>query len=449
MICDRVLFVDDDAHVRAANVQALELEGLAATACSGARQAFAALSRDFPGVVVSDLRMPGEDGHALFRRIRALDPELPVLLITGHADIAEAVQALHDGAFDFLAKPYAPDRLLVSVRRALAMRTLVLENRRLRAQAAQGARTEDEALWGDAPAMRSLREAVRRIADAGGDVVIEGETGTGKEAIARALHRLSRRGGRFVVVDCGELTDEGGERELFGSPSGGGRSRPGRLEAAHGGTLFLREADRLPPRLQGRLLRALEAGAVGAEDGDGARPVDVRVAAAVHAPLRAQVEAGLFRADLFHRLDGPPLRAPPLRERREDLPLLFGRLLSDASRRLRAPTPALIAAVRSRLETHGWPGNFRELKSYADRVALGLPEAADVPGESLAGGLGDRVAAFEAELLREALQRAEGSVSRALEVVKLPRKTFYDKLAKHGLRPERFRRPRRDGEDGG
>lgn len=444
MICDRVLFIDDDADVRSANVQALELEGLRVSAFPGVREALGSLRRDFAGVVVSDLRMPGEDGHALFRRVRALDAELPVILITGHADVSEAVQAMHDGAYDFVAKPYAPDRLLVSVRRALATRKLVLENRALRVLATRAG--AGEGLIGDSAAMRRLRHAVEQLAGADLDVVVEGETGAGKETVARALHRAAGRRGRFVVSDCADLEEAAGEVELFGAPAGAGRARPGRIEAAQGGTLFLRDVDRLPPRLQGRLLRVLESGALGAADDERTLAGALRIIAATRVPLAGRVEAGGFRPDLFHRLNGVTLQAPPLRERREDLPLLFGGFLVDACRRLRTPEPVLTAAVQLKLQTHGWPGNLRELKAYADRVALGLPEAA--PTEAEPPGMADRVAMFESELLRDALRRSGGRVAEALAALRLPRKTFYDKCAKHGLRPDDFRprspAPRKD-----
>lgn len=438
----RVLLVDDDDDLRAATAQSLELAELEVRAFPRGEPALARLKADFDGVVVSDIRMPGLDGRGLFHRVRALDPELPVILITGHADVAEAVQTLHEGAYDFIAKPFAPDRLVESVRRALEKRSLVLDNRRLRAAAARP--SPDEALLGDSPAMARLRAAVRQLAEAEVDVLIEGETGTGKEVVARALHRLSRRARRvFAVVDCAALPEAMIESELFGHAlgafPGAVRSRVGRLEAAGGGTLFLDGVESLPLGAQAKLLRAIEDREVTPLGGNEPRAVDLRLLTSAGVDLGEAVAAGWFRRDLFHRLDVVRLRVPPLRERREDAPLLFARFLSEAAERFRRDPPPLTASVRRRLLEHDWPGNVRELRHFANQVVLGV-DGDDSTARPESASLADRVQAYEGALLREALQAHRGDVAATIQALGLPRKTFYDKVRRHALDLRAFRR---------
>lgn len=439
-----VVLVEDDDALRAAAAQSLQLAGLDVRAFSAAEAAFGQVNADFDGVVVSDIRMPGMDGRALFRRLTALDAELPVILITGHADVAEAVEALREGAYDFVAKPFAPQRLVDSVRRALEKRSLVLDNRRLRRAAA--APDDDEALAGEAAAIARLRAAVHQLADADVDVLLEGETGTGKEIVARRLHALSRRARRaFVVVDCAALPETLLEAELFGYAMGAFpgaiRSRTGRLEAVAGGTLFLDGVESLPIAAQAKLLRVIEDRQITPLGENEPRAVDLRLLTAAGADLNAAVAEGRFRADLFYRLNVVRLRLPPLRERRQDIPGLFGRFLTEAAQRFRREPPPLTAAVRDRLAAHDWPGNMRELRHFAEQVALGL-SALEPSSPALGESLADRVAAYEASVLSEALRQAGGDVRSVLRALGLPRKTFYDKVARHRLDLKAYR-PRR------
>jgi two-component system, NtrC family, C4-dicarboxylate transport response regulator DctD len=437
-----IAFVDDDAELLAANGQTLALAGYEPQLYSSAEAALAALGPDFPGVVVSDLRMPGTSGLTLFRELKKRDPDLPVILVTGHGDIEMAVASLREGVYDFIAKPYPGDRLLASVGRAVEKRRLVIENRRLQAasEAEQGAQ-----LLGETPAMVRLRQTIRQIADAEVDVLIEGETGSGKEVVANLIHRLSsRRDGEYVVLNCGALPETVMESELFGHErgafTGADRRRIGRIEHADGGTLFLDELESMPPALQVKLLRVLEAREIAPLGVNETRAVDLRVVAAVKVDLSNPVLRGDFREDLYYRLNVVTLRVPPLRERKEDIPLLFAHFLYRAGQRFRRDVPELDASLRHRLMRHDWPGNVRELAHFAERVALGLETqegASDAVREAL--GLSDRVAQFEASLLRDALQRHKGEAQPALEELKLPRKTFYDKLQRHGLVPRDFR----------
>ena len=437
MSTNRVAFVDDEAELRDANVQTLELAGLDPLPLSSGAEALAQLDAGFEGVVVSDVRMPGMDGLTLFRRLRELDPDLPVILVTGHGDIAMAVSAIQEGAYDFIPKPYAPEALLASVRRALEKRRLVLENRRLR-EAAQGADT-DGLLLGETPAMQRLRRTLRHVADADVDVLVVGETGAGKEVVSAALHRWSRRAARpFVALNCGALPEAVIESELFGHEpgafTGAQKKRVGRIEHSSGGTLFLDEIESMAPALQVKLLRVLETREVAPLGTNEVRPLDLRVVAASKVDLGEAASAGRFREDLFYRLNVVTVCIPPLRERRGDIPLLFAHFLERAAARFRRPAPPLTAAVERHLLSHPWPGNVRELSHFAERFVLGLeaPEEASLP-DTGDGTLPERVERFEGTLIRAALQANGGDVRATLQALGIPRKTFYDKLTRHGI----------------
>jgi two-component system C4-dicarboxylate transport response regulator DctD len=438
-----VLFVDDDDMLRAANAQALDLAGLDVHPAADAEAALRLASPDFPGVVVTDVRMPGIDGLELFRRLQALDPDLPVILVTGHGDIAMAVSAIQQGAYDFLSKPYPTEQMIRTVRRALDQRRLVLENRRLKAAVATA--ESDGPLIGVTPVMQRLRETIRHVAAADVDVLVEGETGSGKEVVARQLHRLSRRQGRpLVTIACGALPPTIIESELFGHEMGAFpgalRKRIGRIEAADHGTLFLDEIESMSLDTQAKLLRVLEERAVIPLGANEPRGLDIRVIAAARIDLAEAVRTGAFRADLFYRLNVIRLHVPPLRERRDDIPIIFSHFLADAAARLRREPPGLTEAMRRRLIEHDWPGNVRELENFATAVALGVAPSEDpIDGDLDAGSLPQRVDAYEAMLIREALTATEGDVRSTLEALSIPRKTFYDKLRRHGIDIDRYR----------
>jgi two-component system C4-dicarboxylate transport response regulator DctD len=436
-----VAFVDDDAALRDANAQTLELAGLDPLPLASAAEALARVDAGFEGVVVSDVRMAGMDGLALFRRLRDLDADLPVILITGHGDIPMAVSAMREGVYDFIPKPYAPEALVASVHRALEKRRLVLENRRLRAAAS----TEDDGLLlGETPAMQRLRRTLRHIADADVDVLVVGETGSGKEVVSSALHRWSRRASRpLVALNCGALPETVIESELFGHEAGAftgaQKKRVGRIEHASGGTLFLDEIESMPPSLQVKLLRVLETREVAPLGTNEVRALDLRVVAASKIDLGEAAARGEFREDLFYRLNVVTVRIPPLRERRGDIPLLFAHFLGRAAARFRRPAPPMTAVVERHLLSHDWPGNVRELSHYAERFALGLEAADDpAPPENGAGTLPERVERFEAMLIRQALENNGGGVRATLAALGIPRKTFYDKLARHGIDRAQF-----------
>jgi two-component system C4-dicarboxylate transport response regulator DctD len=439
---NQVAFVDDDDDLRSANVQSLQLAGFEVLGFASAEAAVSALPPDFPGVVVTDIRMPGMDGRQLFLRLREQDGDLPVILITGHADVSQAVEVMHEGAYDFVAKPYPAERLVSSIRRAMEKRRLVLENRRLRAAAL--AAESDWPLIGQTPVMERLRATLRQLAQAEVDVLIEGETGVGKELAARALHTWSRRRQReFVTVDCAALPINMIESELFGHElgafNGAVRQRVGRLLQADRGTLFLDGLETLPTEAQGKFLRVLEEREVTPLGGNAGRTLDVRFVAATQIDLGEAVREGRFRQDLFHRLDVVRVRIPPLRERRDDAFVLFGHFAARAAERFARPTPDITDAVRWRLMHYDWPGNVRELRHYAQRVALQLEQEDDGASQTQADPLPQRVAAYEARLIRETLQTCRGDVRSALDLLGIPRKTFYDKIGRHGIDIDEFR----------
>ncbi|MEO5758756.1 MAG: sigma-54 dependent transcriptional regulator [Mesorhizobium sp.] len=444
-----VALVDDDADLLRATTQLLELAGFTAIALNAAEAALGVVDRNFEGVVVSDIRMPGMNGLQLFDRIKATDPDIPVILVTGHGDIDLAVAALKDGVYDFIPKPYSGDRLIEALKRASEKRRLVMENRRLRDAAAQAA--DGLPLIGEAPAIRRLRETLRQIADMDVDVLVEGETGTGKEVVADLLHKWGRRRAKaFVALNCGALPETVIESELFGHEAGAftgaQKRRVGRIEHSGGGTLFLDEIESMPLALQVTLLRALETRSVTPLGSNETRRIDLRVVAATKVDLGQQAQRGDFREDLYFRLNVVTLRIPPLRERRGDIPMLFGHFLGKASERFGRPVPAMSAAVSDHLQSHAWPGNVRELAHFADRIALGFgpdeqapvnpARAPHVDGEA---ALPEKVGRYEAQLIRDTLRDHAGDVRSAVDALGVPRKTFYDKLKRYGISPADFR----------
>lgn len=448
-VVNLVAFIDDDDDLRAANAESLELAGFEVLPFPSAQSALSAVGADFPGVVVTDIRMPGLDGLSLFQRLHAMDPDLPVIVITGHGDIEQAVSMLRDGAYDFIAKPFSSERLASSVSRAMEKRSLVLENRRLREDAERA-----QAGWpiiGMTPIMEALRARLRQLAQADVDTLIEGEMGVGKELAARALHVWGpRRDRRFVAVSCAALPAAHIESELFGHElgafSGAARARVGLIEHADRGTLFLDDVDALPAASQAKLLRVLaerEVTRIGANE---ARQVDVKFIAATSLDLASAVGAGHIRADLFHRLDIGRLRVPALRERRNDIPLLFAHFVSSAADRRRIEPPPVDDQTRQHLATHDWPGNVRELANYAERFVLGLAPTLESAAQDL--DMRSQVERFEADLIERTLAMSNGRVSEAVERLQIPRKTFYDKVRKHGIDLDRIRRAARAPEPG-
>ena len=436
-----VLYIEDDPQVRLSLMQTLELEGLNVRAFASAEEALPQLVAGLRGIVITDVRLPGMDGLELLNRVMAVDTSIPVVLVTGHGDISMAVQAMRAGAYEFIEKPFAPERFVDTTRRALEKRVLRLALEDLRGQLAAKEGIE-AALLGESPAMQQVRRRVQKLSTTSADVMILGETGTGKELVARCLHdHSSRRDRPFVAINCGGLPETLFESELLGHESGAftsaGKRRIGKLEHANGGTLLLDEIESMPMAMQVKLLRVLQERRLERLGSNEEVRLDLRVVAATKSDLRAMADQGQFRADLYYRLNVAVLKLPPLRERREDIPLLFSHFAAQAGVRYGSAVPELSADKLRELMTHAWPGNVREIRNAADRWVLEADEADDAPAQSLS--LAQQVELTEKALIERALQRAGGSVQKAMDELNVPKKTLYDKLHRHGIDPERFR----------
>ena len=436
-----VLFVDDEPDLRTAAEQTLALADLTALPCETAAAALDHVSTAFPGILVTDIRMPGMDGTALMKAALERDPDLPVILVTGHADVDLAVRSMQAGAYDFIEKPYDPARLVEVVRRARDKRALTMALRALRAEVAADDPITNN-LNGRSPVMAALRDRLRAVAAADTDVLIEGATGTGKEVAARALHAASERGARpFVAINCAALPEGLIESELFGHAPGAfpgaTRERYGKFEHARGGALFLDQIDSLPLPVQGKLLTALQDRAITPLGSNEAVALDLRVIAASKNGLADAVAAGTFRDDLFYRLNVVTVQMPTLAERREDIPGLYQILLSQASSRHNRPVPEVRPETLSELSARPWPGNVRELRNEAERAILGL--GATDAGPAPTGKLADLMAAHERGLIAAALSANGGSAKATYEALGISRKALYEKMQKHGLDLQSFR----------
>jgi two-component system C4-dicarboxylate transport response regulator DctD len=439
----QVLFVEDDAIVRKGAKQALELAGLSVIPCATAEEALAHLSPEFPGILISDVKLPGIDGLELLRIAVAQDPSLPVILVTGHGDVSMAVGAMRQGAYDFIEKPFSADLLVEVSYRALDKRRLVLENIDLRRQLENREGIE----------ARIVGQVVLNLATKSADIMILGETGTGKELIARCLHDFSeRRNHHFVAINCGALPESIFESELFGHEegafTGANRQRIGKIEYASGGTLFLDEIESMPLSLQVKLLRVLQERQVERLGSNQVIPIDLRVIAATKDDLRILAEQNKFRADLYYRLNVASLTLPALRERREDIPLLFEFFVLQGALRYGQAAPLIGIELLRALMAQRWPGNVRELRNIADRFVLGLLDDMLMPsGIRREGSLAEQVDAFEKSIIEDGLRRLEGNVVAAAESLNIPRKTLYDKLKKFEIAAEKFRAQTHEGSD--
>ena len=434
-----VLIVEDDPHVLLGCQQALALEDIVSEGVGSAEEALARIGDDFAGIVVSDIRLPGIDGLQLLDLLKARDPSLPIVLITGHGDISMAVGAMRAGAYDFMEKPFSPERLVDVVRRALEHRGLAREVTSLRRQLA-GRSALETRIIGRSPAIQNLRELIANVGDTSANVLIEGETGTGKELVARCLHDFSRRqANAFVALNCGGLPESLFDSEIFGHEAnaftGAGKRRIGKIEHADQGTLFLDEIESMPMSMQIKLLRVLQERTLERLGSNQSIAVDCRVIAATKSDLETLSQQSQFRSDLYYRLNVVTLELPPLRERREDILMLFEHFLQLSALRFdREPAP-LDANTLSRLMSHDWPGNVRELRNVAERHALGLPAFKKSAGDVLQQPLNftEAVEAFERNLLSEALQRSGGNQSQASQELGMAKTTLFDKVKKYGL----------------
>lgn len=407
----KILIVDDDTAVREALAQTLELADLNPVPAGSFIEAKDHIAPDFEGVVLSDIRMPGRDGFFLLDHARNVDPDLPVILLTGEGDIPMAVDAMERGAFGFLEKPCASKDMLAVLERALHTRQLILENRRLKEQLAAG----DPAarlIFGTSQASEALREKVRQVAPTTAEVLITGAPGSGTFKIAEVVHLLSARPrSAFVKRSAAGLTPEALNAAL--------------AEAA-GGSLFLDEVGSLPSETQFALADGLEQGGT------------VRLIAGTAVDLEQEAREGRFHSDLYYRLDVMRVRIPPLSERPEDIPSMFRQYVAQAAEQAGLTAPEVTPDVIADLMARDWPGNARALMSEAMRFVLGVTaDHMEEPGADL--GLSEQMARVERSLLMTALRRHDGQASAAAASLKVPRKTFYDKLTKYGLKPDAFR----------
>jgi two-component system response regulator AtoC len=443
----RVLVVDDDPASRELLARILAGEGYDVSALGDGRDALAEIARAPADLVVSDIRMADVGGYELAERIREKAPDTPVILVTAFGNVEGALEAIRRGAFDYISKPYDVDAIRLVVARALRQRSLTLENRALRGQVREKYRLEN--VVGRSEAMLQVYKTAARVAPSAATVLIEGESGTGKELVARAIHAASPRASfPFVPVDCGAIAEGVLESELFGHArgafTGAQTSRRGLFEEADHGTLFLDEIGGVGPALQARLLRALQEGEIRRVGTNEPVAVDVRVLAATNRDLAAAVREGTFREDLYYRLNVVTIRIPPLRERREDIPLLAEHLAAKHGPEGAAITPA----ARDLLVAYDWPGNVRELENVIERAVALNPSGVIVP-EDLPDRLrGTAVAAIPgpgtperptlAEVERRyasmVLAEAGGNKTRAAEILGIDRKTLYRIL---GEREER------------
>ena len=463
---DAILVVDDEAGVRSSLAGILGDEGYAVTACDSGEAGLAALEARRYDLVLLDVWLPGLDGLEVLRRIRERDSELPVVVISGHGTIETAVKAVRLGAQDFVEKPLSLEKTVLAVRNALRQRRLESQLRELRQQL-----DARYAMVGESPALQRLREEIRQAAPSNGRVLIFGENGTGKELVARAIHAQSQRAaGPFVEVNCAAIPEELIESELFGHTkgafTGAHATRKGKFELADGGTLFLDEIGDMSLKTQAKVLRALQEQRVEPVGGSGSVDVDVRVIAATNKDLEAEIRGGRFREDLYFRLNVIPFQVPPLRDRREDIPLLVRHfmqvLCAEHGRKAREVVPDALEAL-ARLP---WPGNVRELRNILERLVImtpgerielqhlpatlasslsARPPAADEssPAASGDGTLLAAREAFERRYILERYRECGGNMSRTAESLGVERSNLYRKMKAFGLLPAR-----RDPADG-
>ena len=438
----QVLFVDDDDDIRASATQALELAGFHVRGFAAADRMLGEVNPGLTGAIVTDIRMPGLDGMSFMQRIHDVDPDIPVILITGHGDVQLAVRAMREGAYDFIEKPFSTAHLAEVVRRALDRRRLVMENRSLREVMEQGDALERQ-LAGRTPVMTALRERIRLVAGTDADVLLQGPEGSGKKVAARALHDHSGRHDKpFLVINCAALTEDMAVSELFGHEAGAFpgamRARAGRLEHGRGGTIFLEDVTALNQEMQAQLLQVLDERAIRRAGSSEPIRLDARFLFGTSRKLDEEVEQGRLRRDLMFRMNAVSISLPALAQRRDDIPRLFLQLLNEAASRFRKPAPDVPGDLLAVLSAREWPGNVRELRNWAERLVLGLEADLAGPAAGLSGKLADRVAAFEKTVLMAELQASGGSLRKVYERLGLSRKTLYEKMQRHGLKREDF-----------
>jgi DNA-binding NtrC family response regulator len=444
-----VLIVDDEESLRDSMSQVLAKEGYAVRGAVNGREGLAAFGGEAFGVVFLDLRLPDTDGISVLRQMKEARPETPVVIITGYGSIESAVEAIKLGAFHYLTKPFTPEELRVIAQKAVTTRTMILENILLRRE--RKAPRDFDPIIGRGKAMQNVLDLVARAGPADSAVLITGESGTGKELVAREIHARSRRqAAPFVVVDCGALAEPLLEGELFGyargARPGAPEARHGRFELAEGGTIFLDEISHLSPRLQSDLVRVIETRQVTRLGASRAAAVDVRIITASGVNLAQAVNHGTFREDLFYRLSVVPIHLPPLRERKEDIPLLVEHFLKKHSGKAGKDVSGVSTRAMLVLTEYDWPGNLRELDNTIERaVVLARSTAVEVedlmshgismgiPALAWAGGQFKPLDDIEKEYIKAVLRDQNGNKGRTAAILGIDRKTLWAKIKRYGL----------------
>jgi len=454
MTCQgKIIFVDDEKHVRQSRQQALELAGYEVKSFCRAGEALKSIDLDWPGIVVTDIKMPEMDGMDFLQEIISRDQDLPVVVTTGHGDVTQAVRAMRLGAYDFIEKPFSTDYFLETVKRALEKRKLVIENRILRSEI-KSQKDMGNQIIGKSPALENIKRLVRNVSDSEVDVLIHGETGTGKELVALFLHKNSRRASKtFVPINCGALPESIIESELFGHEAGAftgaHQRRIGKFEYANGGTIFLDEIESMPISLQVKLLRVLQERMVERLGSNEMIPVDIRVIAATKTDLKEASAQGKFREDLFYRLNVAKIDLPPLRDRREDIPILFQYFVAEACDRYHLEAPIISRKIIQDLMLKTWDGNVRELKNEAERYVLGMSMKKDNGSAAFenhdqttsnedSSNLAHQVDIFIKTAIEQELIRQKGDIKKTYTALGIPRQTLYDKMNKYGLKRKEF-----------
>ncbi|MBT8456399.1 MAG: sigma-54 dependent transcriptional regulator [Alphaproteobacteria bacterium] len=432
----KIAIVDDEQDMRQSISQWLALSGFDTETYASAEDALKAVGADYPGVVVSDIKMPGMDGMQLLKRLMSVDSGLPVIMITGHGDVPMAVEAMRVGAFDFLEKPFNPDRMTELAKRATSSRRLTLDNRALRRELSDGSGIMSK-LIGSSPVMERLREDILDLGQADGHVLIDGETGTGKTLVAHALHAVGAKPGRrFVIFSCASHDEDALAKRLFGPMEEGG-TQP-LVEEARGGTLVLEDIDALSSGLQGRLLSWINA------QGE---PPETRVVAISNLQEQGKTCEDVLRPDLFYRLAAMKITLPPLRARGEDILTLFTQFSERFADEYGCETPEVGAQEAAQLLQAPWPGNIRQLINIAERAVLqnrrgsgtiasllmADNEAVEPVMTTEGKPLKEYVEAFERMLIDNTMRRHRGSIASVMDELRLPRRTLNEKMAKYGL----------------
>ncbi len=447
-----IFVVDDEESMRMAVSQWLTLADYKVESFANAKTALKNLSHEFDGVLITDIRMPVMDGLELMRNTLALDREIPVVIITAHGDIPMSVSAMREGAYDFIEKPFEPELLLETVRRASEKRRLILENRQLRQRLESSSGIENK-LIGNSNVIQLLIQEIRDLGPTDASVLLIGDTGCGKEVAANCLHETSNRSKeKFIAINCGAIPEALFESEIFGHEAGAftgaqGR-RIGKFEHANGGTLFLDEVNAMPLNLQVKVLRVLQEKEIERLGSNKTIPVDVRIISATNTdPQEARAE-GKLREDLYYRLSAAEIHIPPLRERGSDILLLFDFFALLAAERYKREAPPLNNEDITTLMAHPWPGNVRELKNTAERYVLSSMPAqyriAHILKHTDAGittdsrSLAEQATNFERCVLEQALRRHQGNIANVMEELDLPRRTLNQKMQNHELNRKDF-----------